>query len=138
MVAEARAQVILDVRSRAEYDGDCFWPSGAVRGRPAAPATFPAACTSLIEKLRDRGRPLQSTSDEMRHGPARPRCHCPTGGSSRTARSATGRARRGYALSRLLGHPDAAVYYGSRAEWGTLQLRRWRSASRSHDELGVV
>ena len=118
--------VILDVRSRAEYDGDCFWPSGATEDSGRA-GHIPGSVHLPIEKLRgEDGRFVDP--DEMRsvlreHGVTPDRrvvTYCTIGNRASQA---------WFALGHLLGHTDAAVYYGSWAEWGTLPDTEVRTGS---------
>ena len=77
MVAEPE-QVVLDVRSAAEYDGDCFWPSGAVEEAGRA-GHVPAACT-LIEKFRTEDGRFRDPDECGR--PCTTAVSCPTAASS--------------------------------------------------------
>ena len=108
--------VLLDVRSRAEYDGEHFWPSGAAEGAGQA-GHIPGSIHLPIEALRDaQGRFVDA--GEMRrllreHGVTaehRVVTYCTIGNRASQA---------WYALSRLLEYPDTGVYHGSWAEWGT-------------------
>jgi thiosulfate/3-mercaptopyruvate sulfurtransferase len=108
--------VILDVRSQAEYDGDRFWPSGATEGAGRA-GHIPASVHVPIDLLRTEGR--FKSADQIRqimrdHGVEpnqRVVAYCTIGNRASQA---------WFALAYLLGYPDARVYYGSWAEWGTL------------------
>jgi thiosulfate/3-mercaptopyruvate sulfurtransferase len=109
-------QVLVDVRSRAEYDGDCFWPSGATEGAGRA-GHIPGSVHLPIELLRTDDGHFKS-SDEIQqvlrnHGVVPERgvvSYCTIGNRASQA---------WFALTYLLGYPDARVYYGSWAEWGT-------------------
>jgi thiosulfate/3-mercaptopyruvate sulfurtransferase len=115
--AGGSAQLILDVRSRAEYEGECFWPSGANEDAGRA-GRIPGSVHLPIEKLRTEDGRFRDT-DEMRnvlldHGVAPGRrvvTYCTIGNRASQA---------WFALARLLDHADSSVYYGSWAEWGTL------------------
>ena len=110
-------QVILDVRSKAEYEGDYFWPSGATEGAGRA-GHIPRSVHLPIELLRnDDG--LFRSSDEIRqvmcdHGVV------PEHGVVSYCTIGNRASQAWFALTYLLGYPDARVYYGSWAEWGTL------------------
>jgi thiosulfate/3-mercaptopyruvate sulfurtransferase len=108
-------QVILDVRSDAEYAGERFWPSGATEGAGRA-GHIPGSVHLPIEELRtDDGF---RDPDEMRrvlleHGVSpgdRVVAYCTIGNRASQA---------WFALSALLDYRETAVYYGSWAEWGT-------------------
>ena len=105
--------VVLDVRSRAEYDGERFWPSGASEdaGRPGH---IPGSIHLPVDELRtDRGS--FRTAGELsavvrRRGILRSQrivTYCTVGNRASQA---------WYALTRL-GY-NAAVYQGGWAEWG--------------------
>lgn len=110
-------EVILDVRSQAEYDGDRFWPSGATEGAGRA-GRIPGSVHLPIERLRT-GDGRFRDPDELRelllaHGITpghRVVTYCTIGNRASQA---------WYALAHLLDHVDAGVYGGSWAEWGTL------------------
>jgi len=107
--------VILDVRSKLEYDGEHVWPSGAAEevGRPGR---IPGSVHVPIEALR-RDDGTYRDADEMRAALERagvtPDKHvvpyCTIGNRASQA---------WFALDRLLGYPSTDVYYGSWAEWG--------------------
>jgi len=109
-------QLILDVRTKAEYDGDRFWPSGATEGAGRA-GHIPGAVHLPIELLRAEDGSLK-TSDEIRHvinglgiDPSRPVItYCTIGGRATEA---------WFALTHLLDFADVRVYAGSWANWGT-------------------
>lgn len=107
---------MLDVRSAAEFSGECFWPSGAVESAGRA-GHIPGAIHMPYEELRDRDgdfkRPDELRSLFAEHGvvPGRPVVtYCTIGNRA---------AQAWFALTYLLDFPDARVYYGSWAEWGT-------------------
>jgi len=109
-------QLLLDVRSRAEYDGERFWPSGATEGVGRA-GHIPGSIHLPIETLRaEDGRftkPEVIRGLLLDHGVTpeyRVVTYCTIGNRASQA---------WYALSNLLGYPDAGVYHGSWAEWGT-------------------
>jgi thiosulfate/3-mercaptopyruvate sulfurtransferase len=109
--------VILDVRSRAEFDGERFWPSGATEGAGRA-GHIPGAVHVPGEMLRGEDGEFK-TATELRtlyeaHGVASDRAvvtYCTIGNRA---------AQTWFALKYLAGYPNVRVYYGSWAEWGTL------------------
>jgi len=109
--------VLLDVRTRAEYDGDVFWPSGATEGAGRA-GRIPGSIHLPIDELRtEHGyfrdpNELQSVLNDHSVTPDRRIVtYCTIGNRASQA---------WFALDHLLDYPDAGVYYGSWAEWGTL------------------
>jgi thiosulfate/3-mercaptopyruvate sulfurtransferase len=110
-------RVILDVRSQAEYDGERFWPSGATEGAGRA-GHIPGSVHLPIERLRSEDGRFRDP-DEMRRAldergvtpDRRVVAYCTIGNRASQA---------WFALNHLLDHPDAGVYYGSWAEWGSL------------------
>jgi thiosulfate/3-mercaptopyruvate sulfurtransferase len=108
--------VILDVRSQAEYDGDCFWPSGATEGAGRA-GHIPTSVHLSIDKLRTEDGYFRNP-DELQtvlhdHGVTPDRqvvSYCTIGNRASQA---------WFAINHLLDYPDTGVYYGSWAEWGT-------------------
>jgi thiosulfate/3-mercaptopyruvate sulfurtransferase len=114
-VAE-RDRVILDVRSQAEYEGERFWPSGASEGAGRA-GHVPGAVNVPVDVLRGEDGAFRSPEDLQRvyreHGvvPERPVVtYCTIGNRA---------AQAWFALTYLLRHRGASVYYGSWAEWGS-------------------
>jgi thiosulfate/3-mercaptopyruvate sulfurtransferase len=109
-------QLILDVRTSAEYDGDRFWPSGASEGA-GRPGHIPGAIHLPIELMRAEDGSLKSSeeirklTDEMGISPVRTvTTYCTIGGRATEA---------WFVLAQLLGFPDVRVYVGSWANWGT-------------------
>jgi thiosulfate/3-mercaptopyruvate sulfurtransferase len=107
--------VILDVRSQAEYDGERFWPSGATEGAGRA-GHIPGSVHVPIDLLRSEGRfrdteEIRQTLLDHAVGPERRVvAYCTIGNRASQA---------WFAMTELLGYPDARVYYGSWVEWGT-------------------
>jgi thiosulfate/3-mercaptopyruvate sulfurtransferase len=110
-------EVVLDLRSEAEFVGDYFWPSGATEGAGRS-GHVPGAVHIPVEQLRTDDGGFRDP-DELRrvlaeHGVTPDRrvvTYCTIGNRASMA---------WFALTELLGYPDAGVYYGSWAEWGTL------------------
>jgi thiosulfate/3-mercaptopyruvate sulfurtransferase len=113
-IGDAR-QVLLDVRSAAEYSGERFWPSGASEDTGRA-GHVPGAISVPIDLLRNEDETLKApeelglvlesagvTSDK------KVIAYCTIGNRASQA---------WYALKHLLGYPDVSVYYGSWVEWG--------------------
>jgi thiosulfate/3-mercaptopyruvate sulfurtransferase len=112
-----RDRLIVDTRTKAEYDGERFWPSGATEGAGRA-GHIPGAVHVPIELLRSDDGTFRS-ADVMRqvmldHG-ITPQTevvtYCTIGNRASQA---------WFALQYLLGYGDVRVYYGSWAEWGKL------------------
>ncbi len=108
---------VLDVRSAAEYRGECFWPSGGMTsgGRPGH---VPSALHQPLAGLyNDDGsfRPLEDL-----------RAIFASSGLGKDTTIITystigGRAATAwFVLSHLLGYGNVKVYAGSWAEWGRL------------------
>jgi thiosulfate/3-mercaptopyruvate sulfurtransferase len=110
-------RVILDTRSKAEYDGERFWPSGATAGAGRA-GHIPGAVHLPVELLRTDSGAFRSAADMLQvmrdHGIAADQeivTYCTIGNRASQA---------WFALKYLLGYKSAGVYYGSWAEWGKL------------------
>ncbi len=109
------AQIVLDVRAEAEYNGELFWPSGATEDAGRA-GHVPGAVSVPIDLLRAEGGTLKS-ADELRRALERAGVtddkavitYCTIGNRASEA---------WFALKYLLGYPDVRVYYGSWVEWG--------------------
>jgi thiosulfate/3-mercaptopyruvate sulfurtransferase len=107
--------LVVDVRSQPEYDGERFWPSGASeeKGRPGR---VPGAVHVPITALRTDDGAYRDVEEIRRVFAAagvtperRVITYCTIGNRA---------AQAWFALTEILGHSDAAVYYGSWAEWG--------------------
>jgi thiosulfate/3-mercaptopyruvate sulfurtransferase len=106
---------IIDTRSKAEYDGERFWPSGAAEsvGRSGH---IPASVHIPIELLRtdngafrSEGEMLQVMRDHGIGPESTIVTYCTIGNRASQA---------WYALQHLLGYRNVSVYYGSWTEWG--------------------
>jgi thiosulfate/3-mercaptopyruvate sulfurtransferase len=112
-----RDVVMLDVRSKAEFDGDHFWPSGATEDVGRA-GHIPGAVHVPFELLRGEDGAFRP-ADELRtlfeqHGITPDRrvvTYCTIGNRA---------AQAWFVLTDLLDYRDVRVYYGSWAEWGML------------------
>ena len=109
------SRVILDTRSKAEYDGQRFWPSGATEGAGRA-GHIPGAVHIPVELLRtddgtfrSAGEMLQVMRDRGVTSETEVVTYCTIGNRASQA---------WFALKYLLGYHDVRVYYGSWAEWG--------------------
>jgi thiosulfate/3-mercaptopyruvate sulfurtransferase len=108
--------VLLDVRSQAEFDGERFWPSGATEGAGRA-GHLPGAVHVPSELLRREDGAFRAADDLRRMFEERgvtPEhrvlTYCTIGNRA---------AQAWFVLTNLLHYPDARVYYGSWAEWGS-------------------
>lgn len=108
--------LILDMRSRAEFVGERFWPSGATAGA-GRPGHIPGAVHLPIDLLHTADGAFKSAAElrqlflERGVEPERSIVtYCTIG--ARASEDAL-------ALRYLLGYPDVRVYDGSWAQWGT-------------------
>jgi len=107
-------RLILDTRSKAEYDGERFWPSGATEGA-GRPGRIPGAVHIPVELLRTNDGAFRSASEMARviqdHSidpETEVVTYCTIGIRASQA---------WFALKYLLGYRDVRVYYGSWVEW---------------------
>ena len=107
---------VVDTRSKAEYDGERFWPSGAP-ARTGRCGRIPGAVHLPIELLRGVDGTYKAPDEMLRvlrdHGIDRRGTivtYCTIGNRA---------AQAWFAMRHLLGYEDVRVYYGSWTEWGT-------------------
>ena len=107
--------LVLDVRSREEYIGERFWPSGATEDTGRS-GHVPGAVHVPIDSLRREDGTLKD--------PDTLRAVFEAAGVDDTKTVITyctigNRASQAwFALKYVLGYPDVRVYYGSWVEWG--------------------
>lgn len=108
---------LLDVRSAAEYRGECFWPSGALEPSGRA-GHVPSAVHQPLEGLYREDGSFR-TAAELRElfspavlgGDAELITYCTVGGRAAAA---------WFVLTHLIGRDRVRVYDGSWAEWGRI------------------
>ena len=112
---DQRGTTVVDVRSAAEYRGDCFWPSGGMESGGRA-GHVPSAVHQPIDGLYNadgsfrRAAELRGVfSPALLDGGRELITYCTIGGRAATA---------WFVLTRLLGCDPVRVYDGSWAEWG--------------------
>ena len=103
--------VLVDVRSREEFCGERFWPSGATEGA-GRPGRIPGARWLPVETV--DGEADEVVRDAAEAAGVVPTRHvvvyCTIGNRASAV---------WFALRHRLGFPRVSVYYGSWAEWGT-------------------
>lgn len=109
--------LVLDVRSREEFEGERFWPSGAAEDAGRA-GRVPGAVHLPFDLLLDERRRLKTSSEIQTicdaHGVDAGRrvvTYCTIGNRASLV---------WFALKYRLCFPHVAVYYGSWVEWGKL------------------
>jgi thiosulfate/3-mercaptopyruvate sulfurtransferase len=108
---------LLDVRSRAEYTGDRFWPSGGLDPNGRA-GHVPGAVHQPLDGVYDSRGAFRAPAELRRilsavdlEDPGELITYCTIGGRASTA---------WFVLTYLLGRSGVSVYDGSWVEWGRM------------------
>jgi thiosulfate/3-mercaptopyruvate sulfurtransferase len=114
-VIDQRGTTVVDVRSAAEYRGDCFWPSGGMEPGGRA-GHVPSAVHQPIDGLYNDDGSFRCAAElrgvfspTLLEGGRELITYCTIGGRAATA---------WFVLTYLLGCDAVRVYDGSWAEWG--------------------
>jgi thiosulfate/3-mercaptopyruvate sulfurtransferase len=102
--------VLVDVRSREEFSGERFWPSGATEGAGRAGRVPGAVWLPVEAVVGDRASVLDACEAAGVAPDRHVVVYCTIGNRASLA---------WYVLTQVLGYPRVSVYYGSWAEWGT-------------------
>jgi thiosulfate/3-mercaptopyruvate sulfurtransferase len=101
---------LIDVRSREEFIGERFWPSGGMQEGGRA-GHIPTAVWLPVEIAQQSPEEIRHVCDAAAVGPDRHVVvYCTIGNRA---------SQIWYVLTHRLGYPRVSVYYGSWAEWGT-------------------
>jgi thiosulfate/3-mercaptopyruvate sulfurtransferase len=102
--------VLLDVRSREEFAGERFWPSGGMQEGGRA-GHIPGAVWLPLDITRQSPDEIRDACEAAGVGPERRVVvYCTIGNRA---------SQVWFTLAHRLGYPRVSVYYGSWAEWGT-------------------
>lgn len=112
------AAMLVDVRSREEFDGERFWPSGAAQagGRPGHIPGAVWLSADLVRAPSGELHDIETLRELVRAARVSPErrivVYCTIGNRASLV---------WYVLKHVLGYPQVSVYYGSWAEWGTMR-----------------
>ncbi len=102
--------VLLDVRSREEFIGERFWPSGGMQDGGRA-GHIPDAVWLPVDVAQQSPEEIRTACEAAGVTPDRHVVvYCTIGNRA---------SQVWFVLTHLLGYPHVSVYYGSWAEWGT-------------------
>jgi len=101
---------LVDVRSREEFTGERFWPSGGMQEGGRA-GHIPGAVWLPLDIAQQGPEEVRDICEAAGLGPDRHLVvYCTIGNRA---------SQVWFVLGRVLGYPRVSVYYGSWAEWGT-------------------